>query len=115
MTGPTPGNPEMVSDPKYMSVYHTPTRAKSPVNCVTPSRKAKGGPVVRAWKPLVPKKGTQLGARGELAIFLSKIEHCQLNSHPFHVTFSGINRVRKPAEGGILFNFYFKHFCTYAF
>ena len=115
MAEPVPGDPENVSDPKYMLVYHTPTRAKPPVNYVTPNHEAKGLTRGQVRKPLVPQKAIRSGARGELALLRSKIEHCQLNSRLFCVAFSGIDPVRQPATGGTFFDFYFEHFCIHTF
>jgi len=89
---PAPGDPKRVSYPKHMLVQCIPIRAKAPVNSVAPNCKAKGEPERKQGKPLVPKKETRSGARGQLAILHSKAEHCQLNSRPFHAAFSGINR-----------------------
>jgi hypothetical protein len=44
----------------------------------------------------VPKGETRSGARGDLAMLnlpRAKIEHCELNTRPFNVAFSGIVRV----------------------
>ena len=41
----------------------------------------------------------------------SKIEHCSLNSHPFVVAFSGIDRGWDLVYGAYFFVFYFEHFC----
>ena len=70
-------------------------RDKPPVSSVAPNRP----PIAeRGWagcekgKPRVPKKEIRSGARIELAVLRSKIDRCQLNSHPFYAAFSGTDR-----------------------
>ena len=70
-----------------------------------PIAKRSGEPRREWGKPQVPKKEICSGARGELAMLRSKIEHCQLNSHPFRAAFSGIDSSRQPAGGEYFFNF----------
>ena len=74
-----------------MLVWHIPTRAKPLVNCVTTNRKAKGWAGAGAGEAAHPKEETRSGARSELAMLCSKIEHCQPKSRLFRVAFSGID------------------------
>ena len=65
-----PGDPKIVSNPRYMLVYHVYTRAKPPVNCMPPNRKVQSVEEGSCWFP----KRKRI-ARGELAMLRSKIEH----------------------------------------
>ena len=66
----------------------------------SPIATRRGRPGREEGKPRIPKKETRSGARGELAMLRSKIEHCQPNSHPFRAAFSGIDCGLCPAWGG---------------
>ena len=91
MTGPAPGDPKMVSYPKYTLAEYIPTRAKPSVSCEVSNRKAKGCSRREQRKMRVPKKETRSSARSELAMLCSKIKHCQLNSYPGHIVFSELD------------------------
>ena len=82
-------------------------RPKPPVNFVPPNHKAKGWAHARVGSHMFPKRKFNQ-VHGE--ILRSKIEHCSLISHPFRITFSGIDCVCQPAGGDVFFNFILQFF-----
>jgi len=100
VTGPAPGDPGKVSDPRYALQWLMYERAKPYLTCVAPNREGKGlQPGASPGTARVPKKEVAINPinpRGELAMLArrrSKIEHISLNSHPFDGAFSGILRI----------------------
>ena len=93
VTRAAPQGPGIIFGTKYISVWRLPARAKPPGDCVAHNCKAEEEAGVQAGEPRVPEKGTRSGARDELAMLDSKVEHCELNPHLFRVAFSGIERV----------------------
>ena len=99
VTKPSPNDPGVVLNPRYMLEQYVDERAKPPLTWVAPKHEGKGlHPGANPGCCTVPKKEGAINPIypwGELGCSPSsrtKIEHISLNSHPFHVVFSGIFR-----------------------
>jgi len=70
-----------------------------------PIVKRSGEPGTSGGRHAFPKWKFDQARVHEPAMLRSKVEHCQLNSHPFRAAFSGIDSGRQLAGEEYFFNF----------